>query len=96
MSDLPEKIETKVQNGITIVDKGGVVIAVAETTPMAAEIVRRYNGYEGLLATIENALLSLKVIKMPRLDNSVATDADILKIMEESLVAAIEKAKEIK
>lgn len=46
-----------------------------------------------LLEALENALVSLTVISMPRLDNNVATDAQLLKIMGDSFRVAITKAK---
>ena len=42
-----------------------------------------------LLTVLENALVSLAVIAIPREDNNVATDAEILKIMGDSFEVAI-------
>ena len=48
-----------------------------------------------LLDVLEYALVSLAVISMPRQDNNVATDAELLKIMGDSFRAAIAKAKKV-
>ena len=48
---------------------------------------------DDLLAACENGLTTLAIISMPRLDDNVATDADLLKILAESLKAAIAKAE---
>ena len=47
---------------------------------------------DDLLEACKNALVSLAIISMPRLDNNVATDAELLKIMGDSFRAAIAKA----
>ena len=61
------------------------------------EFCDRLDGAEAinkdLLAVLEYALVSLTVISMPRQDNNVATDAELLKIMGDSFRAAIAKAK---
>ena len=66
----------------------------------ANEFVRRWNEWsdlkqqrDDLLATVKNALISLAVISMPREDNNVATNSEILKIMGDSFIVAIAKAK---
>ena len=66
----------------------------------AKELVRRWNEWsdlkqqrDDLLATVKNALISLAVISMPREDNNVATNSEILKIMGDSFIVAIAKAK---
>ena len=46
-----------------------------------------------LLEACRNGLTTLAIISMPRLDNNVATDADLLKILAESLKAAIAKCE---
>ncbi len=48
---------------------------------------------DDLLATITNALASLAVMDMPRLDNKVATNDEILKIMADSFQEAIAKTE---
>ena len=48
---------------------------------------------DDLLAACKNGLTTLTVISMPRLDNNVATDADLLKILAESFKAAIAKCE---
>lgn len=47
-----------------------------------------------LLEVLEYALVSLTVISMPRQDNNVATDTELLKIMGDSFRAAIAKTKQ--
>ncbi len=46
-----------------------------------------------LLDACRNGLTTLAIISMPRLDNNVATDTDLLKILAESLKAAIAKCE---
>lgn len=59
----------------------------------AKELVRRWNSQPDLESVIKTALANLKIITMPRLDNHVATDNKILKLMADSFEAAIAKAK---
>ena len=70
---------------------GDVLIRGLDKEP-AEEICRRYNAHEDLLATIQNALVSLQIIKMPRGVN-VTSNEDILRIVEESFKIAISKAE---
>lgn len=96
---LPKKLEILKDHPAWIVPDNviGYAFEVSTRPKLAAEIVRRYNDFEdnqrkinGLLTTLQNALVSLAVIKLPRPDDSsVATDADILKIMEASFAVAI-------
>ena len=64
-------------------------------TDLAKEIVRRYNGYvkqqtliEQLAGYIQNALMSLRIMKIPCGAN-VATNDDLLRIMENSFKEAL-------
>ncbi len=45
-----------------------------------------------LLQTVENALLTLAIMKVPMETGNVATNEDLLKIMEDSFQEAIDKA----
>ncbi len=56
-------------------------------------IVRAVNCHADLLETCENATVSLSIAQLPRLDNSVATNADIIAVTIKLLQAAIQKAE---
>ena len=59
----------------------------------APKILKLEKQRDDLLTTVENALVSLAIINMPRQDDNVATDTEILKIMADSFEAAIASAK---
>lgn len=61
--------------------------------PRAEKLVRRWNSQPALLAACENALVSISIMSMPRMDESVASNDEILAIMAKSFKDAIEAAK---
>ena len=44
-----------------------------------------------LLTAVQNALISLKIVSAPCLDDAVASNDDILKILSDSFVEVLEK-----
>lgn len=46
---------------------------------------------DALRETIQNALVSTKLMTLPRLDNTVASNEEILSIMVKSFEAALQK-----
>ena len=46
-----------------------------------------------LLAACENALASLVILALPQVDNTVATNAEIIRVMADGLNAALAKAR---
>ncbi len=59
----------------------------------AKHIVRCVNSHDALLYALGNALVSLAVIAMPRLDDNVTSDAQLLEIMKTSFQDAIAQAQ---
>ena len=56
-------------------------------------IVLACNAHVELLAACKNALASLLITSLPRLDNSTATDAEIIAVVVKSLRTVIQKAE---
>ncbi len=56
-------------------------------------IVQAINSHEKLVDVCRNALTSLAITMLPRLNNNVASDNDIIKIVISSLEQALKEAK---
>lgn len=63
------------------------------TEEEADYIVQAINCHEKLVDVCRNALTSLAITMLPRLDNNVASDNDIIKIVISSLEQALKEAE---
>lgn len=97
MAELPKKLDIlkDYPTWITLDNVIGFAFEIENRPELTAEIVRRYNAHDDLLAVIRNALLTIRIMSMPVLGNpaSVATNDELLKIMGSSFEQAIAKAE---
>lgn len=64
-----------------------------EDAANAAFIVRACNNHAELLGACQNAVVSLSIMRLPRLDENVATDRQIVDVAIAGLRAAIAEAE---
>ena len=70
----------------------GDMYTEAEASTAHNGIARKLAGAEGLRDALQNALASLHILAMPQLDDSVATNADIIRATIEGIRAALANA----
>lgn len=75
------------------VESVGEIYAYLGNKDRADYIVQAINSHEKLVNVCRNALTSLAITMLPRLDNNVASDNDIIKIVISSLEQALEAEK---
>ena len=72
---------------------GNKLFSISISKEQADYIVQAINSHEKLVDVCRNALTSLAITKLPRLDDGVASDNDIIKIVISSLQQALEADK---
>ena len=75
-----------------VLDGKGRVLIRDLTNDEADYFVQAINSQEKLLDVCRNALTSLAITMLPRLDNNVASDNDIIKVVISSLQQALKEA----
>lgn len=87
------KLPVKPKGDRDIIDDDNAFVCFANTTKDRDQIIKAINSHEKLVDVCRNALTSLAITKLPRLDDGVASDNDIIEIVISSLQQALEAEK---